>query len=45
MELYADEGTMDLHGAVPCVRMLVAEAVRNAAASVDAVARARLHLA
>ena len=45
IELYADEGTMDLHGALPCVRLLVAEAVRKAAPAPDTVARARLHLA
>jgi diguanylate cyclase (GGDEF)-like protein/putative nucleotidyltransferase with HDIG domain len=45
LELYADDATLDLHGAVAGVRMLVAEAVRGAAARADATSRARLHLA
>ncbi|MEA2439154.1 MAG: hypothetical protein QOH76_578 [Thermoleophilaceae bacterium] len=43
-ELYADERTRDLHTAAPYVRVLVAEAVRGAAAD-PAVARPALRLA
>jgi diguanylate cyclase (GGDEF)-like protein/putative nucleotidyltransferase with HDIG domain len=45
LELYADDATLDLHGAAAGVRMLVAEAVRGAAARADSTSRARLHLA
>ena len=45
LELYADDATLDLHGALAGVRMLVSEAVRGAAARADATSRARLHLA
>jgi hypothetical protein len=45
VELYADEATMDLHGAVPAVRLLVAEAVRSANPGAEPLSRARLHLA
>ncbi len=31
VEIYADGGTVDLHGAAPYIRMLAAEAVRGAA--------------
>ncbi|MEA2423482.1 MAG: hypothetical protein QOF55_2581, partial [Thermoleophilaceae bacterium] len=44
VELYADERTRDLHTAAPYVRLLVAEAVRGAAAD-PPVARPALRLA
>jgi hypothetical protein len=45
VELYSDEHTRDLHTAAPYVRLLVAEAVRGAAADEPPVAERALRLA